>query len=149
MPDDEVPDGGVPAGEASAGGRPDGEGSGKHIAEQLGGRPGGPLSDEERTERERVRNLIQSVASCYNSLVSTETDPDRKAELGAKLAFYDAEFRRRSTMSAEERSDVLRTYPGSCGSCGQRSANDRGRSGPDAGRSRSGRRPSAGADHSA
>jgi hypothetical protein len=101
MPDDEVPDGGVP----------DGGGSGKHITGELGGRPSGPLSDEERTERERVRNLIQSVASCYNTLASAETDPDSKAELTAKLAFYDGEFRRRDKLSAEERSEVLRTYP--------------------------------------
>ena len=87
------------------------ESDGKHIVERLSGRPGGAPSNEERTERERVRNLIQSVASCYNTLVSTETDPDRKAELATELAFYDAEFRRRATMSAGERSEVLRTYP--------------------------------------
>ncbi|GAA1595531.1 hypothetical protein GCM10009789_56910 [Kribbella sancticallisti] len=106
MPDDEVRDGGMPAGEAPNAGEP-----GKHITEALGGRAGGALSDEERTERERVRNLIQSVASCYNSLVSAETDPERRAELAAKLAFYDGQFRRRGTLSAEERDEVIRTYP--------------------------------------
>lgn len=104
MPDDQVSDPGAPQSNG-----PDSEG--KHLSERLGGRPGGPLSDAERIERERVRNLIQSVASCYNSLVSTETDPDRKAELEAKLARHDVEFRRRATMSAGERSEILRTYP--------------------------------------
>ncbi len=67
--------------------------------------------DEERTERERVRNLIQTVAACYNALAGQETDTSRRAELTAKLAFYDDVFRRRDTMSADERREVLRTYP--------------------------------------
>jgi hypothetical protein len=95
MPDGEVPD----------------QPEGRHVTEALGGRPVAPLSDQERVERERVRNLIQSVASCYNTLLSQETDGDRTAELTAKLAFYDDEFRRRDSMTAEERRDVLRTYP--------------------------------------
>ncbi|MEI8412809.1 MULTISPECIES: hypothetical protein [unclassified Kribbella] len=84
---------------------------GKHITEALGGRHVAPLSDEERVEQERVRNLIQSVASCYNSLVSQESDPARKAELTEKRAFYQAEFRRHTTMSAQQRRDVIQTYP--------------------------------------
>jgi acyl-CoA reductase-like NAD-dependent aldehyde dehydrogenase len=90
---------------------PDGKELGKHITEALGGRADGPPGDEERVERERVRNLIQAVASCYNTLVTSETDPDRKADLAAKLAVYDDQFRRRATLSAEERREVLRTYP--------------------------------------
>jgi hypothetical protein len=90
---------------------PDGQEPGKHITEALGGRPDRPPSGDERVERERVKNLIQSVASCYNTLVNAETDADRRTELAAKLAFYDDEYRRRATMSAEERREVLRTYP--------------------------------------
>lgn len=84
---------------------------GKHIAEELGGRAVAPSSDEERVERERVRNLVQSVGSAYNSLLSRETDQERKTELAAKVAFHDDEFRRRDAMTAEERQAVLRTYP--------------------------------------
>jgi hypothetical protein len=87
------------------------EGEGKHITEALGGRPGAPLSDDERVERERVRNLIQTVAACYHTLVNHELDTGRRTELTAKLAFYDAEFRRLDSMSAEERREVIRTYP--------------------------------------
>jgi hypothetical protein len=47
MPDGEVPD----------------QPEGRHVTEALGSRPVAPLSDQERVERERVRNLIQSVAS--------------------------------------------------------------------------------------
>lgn len=90
---------------------PDSEESRKHIAEALGGRPGAPLSDAERVERERVRDLIQAVAACYNTLASRETDTGRRTGLVAKLSFHDDEFRRRETMSAEERAEVLRTYP--------------------------------------
>ena len=89
----------------------DGKQPGKHITEALGGSPGAPRSDEERVERERVRNLIQTVAACYNTLVSRETDTGRRTDLVAKLSFYDDEFRRRDTMTAEERAEVLRTYP--------------------------------------
>jgi hypothetical protein len=87
------------------------EGERKHITEALGGRPVAPLSDEERVEHERVRNLIQAVAACYHTLVIHELDTGRRTELTGKLAFYDAEFRRLDTMSASERQDVLRTYP--------------------------------------
>jgi hypothetical protein len=83
----------------------------KHITEALGGDPGAPLSHDERAERERVRNLIQTVAACYHTLVIREIDTSRRSELTAKLAFYDDEFRRRDAMSAEERREVLRTYP--------------------------------------
>ena len=86
MPDGEVPD----------------QPEGRHVTEALRGRLVAPLSDQERVERERVRNLIQSVASCYNTLLSQETDADRTAELTAKLAFYDDEFRRRDSMTADE-----------------------------------------------
>jgi len=61
----------------------------KHISEALGGRPVEPLSDAERVERERVRNLVQSVASCYSSLVAQATDPGRRAELRAGRALGD------------------------------------------------------------
>ena len=90
---------------------PDGDEPGKHITEALGGRAIAPLSHQERVERERVRNLIQGVLSCYNSLISQEPDENRGAELAAKRAFYTDKFRRRVTMSAEERDEVLRTYP--------------------------------------
>jgi hypothetical protein len=83
----------------------------KHLTDALGGRRIAPPSDEERIERERVRNLIQSVGSCYNSLVSQETDPDRRAELVAKVAFHNDELRRLDTMSGAERRTVISTYP--------------------------------------
>jgi hypothetical protein len=83
----------------------------QHSTEALGGLPGEPQSPEERVERERVGLLIQTVAACYNTLVNRETDTGRRAELVAKLSFYDDEFRRRDTMSAEERREILRTYP--------------------------------------
>jgi hypothetical protein len=88
---------------------PDGEG--KHLTAALGGHPGEPLTHEERVERERVRTLLQTVASCYNSLASQEVDPERRAELVAKLAFHDGEVRRQGAMSAEERREVIGTYP--------------------------------------
>jgi hypothetical protein len=47
MPDGEVPD----------------QPEGRHVTEALGGRPVAPLSDQERVERERVRNLIRGPAS--------------------------------------------------------------------------------------
>jgi hypothetical protein len=84
---------------------------GEHISEALGGRPVAPLSDEERVERERVRNLIQTVAACYHTLVVHELDTGRRTELTAKLAFYDDEYRRLDQMSPEERREVIRTYP--------------------------------------
>jgi hypothetical protein len=90
---------------------PDSEEPRKHITEALGGERIAPLSHEERKERERVRTLIQTVASSYNTLVSLETDEQRRAELIAKRSFYDEEFRRRGSMTAEERQEVLRTYP--------------------------------------
>ncbi|WP_371403888.1 hypothetical protein OHA10_39345 [Kribbella sp. NBC_00662] len=83
----------------------------KHITEALGGEFIPPLSHEERKERERVRNLIQGVATRYNSLVHLETDDARRAELVAQRAYYDEEFRRQESMSPEERQEVLRTYP--------------------------------------
>lgn len=83
----------------------------KHITEALGGRLIPPMSHAEREEREAVRNLIQVVASCYNSLVSRETDIERRAELVAKLAFHDDEFRRIGAMSGAERRTVIDTYP--------------------------------------
>ncbi len=90
---------------------PDSEEPGKHITEALGGQRIAPMSHAERRERERVRNLIQGVLTCYNALVSQASDEDRRAELAAQRAFYTEEFRRRNSMSAEERSEVLRTYP--------------------------------------
>jgi len=83
----------------------------KHISEALGGRPVEPLSDAERVERERVRNLVQSVASCYSSLVAQATDPGRRAELSERLAGHDAELRRIDTMPTAERRTVIGTYP--------------------------------------
>ncbi|TCC31319.1 hypothetical protein [Kribbella sindirgiensis] len=83
----------------------------KHLTDAVGGRAGVPLSDVERVEWERARNLVQSVASCYNSLVSQATDPDRRAELAAELAFHDGELRRLGTMSGAERRTVIGTYP--------------------------------------
>jgi hypothetical protein len=47
MPDGEVPD----------------QPEGRQVTEALGGRPVAPLSDQERVERERVRNLIRGPAS--------------------------------------------------------------------------------------
>ncbi|MFD3406174.1 hypothetical protein ACFWUU_36150 [Kribbella sp. NPDC058693] len=89
---------------------PDGEEPRKHITEALGGRYVAP-SDEERVERERVRNLIQAVLSCYRALVSQEADETRRAELQAEEALYTEESRRQISMSAAERQEVLRTYP--------------------------------------
>ncbi|GAA1571191.1 MULTISPECIES: hypothetical protein [Kribbella] len=83
----------------------------KHITEALGGQYIPPMTHEERKERERVRNLIEGVATCYNSLVHLETDDARRDELLAKRAHYDEEFRRRGSMTPEERQEVLRTYP--------------------------------------
>ncbi|MEV6271273.1 hypothetical protein AB0L64_29200 [Kribbella sp. NPDC051936] len=83
----------------------------KHISEALGGRPVEPLSDAERVEWERVRNLVQSVASCYNALVAQATDPGRRAELSERLAVHDAELRRIDAMPAAERRTVISTYP--------------------------------------
>ncbi|GAA2843126.1 hypothetical protein [Kribbella solani] len=95
----------------------------KHITAALGGRALAPLSAEERIEREQVRDLIQAVASCYNSLVSRAagrevTNPDAEGAgdrddeaLAARLAFYDGEFRRRDSMTAFERAEVIRRYP--------------------------------------
>jgi len=91
---------------------PAGEESRQHIAEALGGRPRAPRSDAERVERERVHDLIQAVAACYNTLAGRETDTGRRTGLVAQLSFHDDEFRRREAMSAEERAEVLRTYPG-------------------------------------
>lgn len=82
----------------------------KHITEALGGRHT-PQPDAERVERERVRNLIQAVLSCYHGLVSQETDEARLAELRTREAFYTEEFRRHVSLSADERQEVLRTYP--------------------------------------
>lgn len=90
---------------------PDEQGPTKHITEALGGERIAPMSNEERTEREHVRNLIQGVLTCYNALVGQETDSVRRAELEEKRAFYTEQFRRRVDLSAEERSEVLRTYP--------------------------------------
>lgn len=84
---------------------------GKHITEALGGRYVAPPSDAERVERERVRNLIQAVLSCYHGLVSQETDEVELVELRAQEAFYTEELRRHVSLSAEERQEVLRTYP--------------------------------------
>jgi hypothetical protein len=86
---------------------PDGEELRKHITEALGGRAGAPSSDQERLEREQVRDLIQAVASCYNTLASREPGTG----LEAKRSFYDDEFRRRHTMTAAERTEVIRSYP--------------------------------------
>lgn len=83
------------------------DGGEKHLTAALGGQPGEPLSHEERVERERVRTLLQSVASCYNSLVARAPTEERRA----KLAFHDEEVRRQSGMSAEERREIIRTYP--------------------------------------
>lgn len=87
------------------------EESPKHITEALGGRYVAPPSDSERVERERVRNLIRAVLSCYHGLVNQETDEGRLAELRSQEAFYTEEFRRHVSLSAEERQEVLRTYP--------------------------------------
>jgi hypothetical protein len=84
---------------------------GKHLTEALGGEPTGPIGPEERIEYERARNLIRSVASCYNSLAVRETDPQRQAELVARRNFQDDEFRRIGTMADAERRTVLGTYP--------------------------------------
>ncbi|MGW6277239.1 hypothetical protein [Kribbella sp. NPDC055071] len=88
---------------------PDGEE--KHLTTALGGVPGEPLSPDDRVERERVRTLLQSVASCYNSLVARETDADRQAELATQLALHDDQVRRQNALSAEERREIIRVYP--------------------------------------
>jgi hypothetical protein len=60
---------------------------GRHITEALGGQPGEPLSPAERVERERVRTLIQAVASCCNTLATREpTAPPRPIGLPATAA---------------------------------------------------------------
>ncbi|MFD7157650.1 hypothetical protein ACFV9C_23830 [Kribbella sp. NPDC059898] len=83
----------------------------QHITEALGGNLIPPMTHEERKERERVFNMIQGVATRYNSLVNLETDEERRADLIAQRAHYDEEFRRQNSMSAAERQEVLRTYP--------------------------------------
>jgi hypothetical protein len=83
----------------------------KHLTEAIGGRLVEPLTHEQREEQERVRNLVRSVASCYNSLVGQATDPDRRAELVEQLAFHDAELRRLDVMPVAERRTVIGTYP--------------------------------------
>lgn len=88
---------------------PDGEPGRKHITEALGGRAVAPLSDHDRVDRERVRDLVQAVASCCNTLVARQATPS--AELMARLDFHDAEYRRRDTMTAAERAEVIRSYP--------------------------------------
>ena len=87
------------------------DGDGKHLTAALGGQPVEPSSDAERVERERVRTLIQSVASCYNSLVAQASDAARRAELAERLAFHDAELRRIDAMPGAERRTVIGTYP--------------------------------------
>ncbi|GAA3135510.1 allophanate hydrolase subunit 2 [Kribbella aluminosa] len=90
---------------------PDGGERSRHLTEALGGRAGAPLSDEDRLEGERVRDLIQAVAACYNTLVSRETGTSRSLDLVARRSFYDGEFRRRAAMTAAERAEVIRSYP--------------------------------------
>ncbi|WP_433160448.1 hypothetical protein [Kribbella sp. CA-247076] len=84
---------------------------GRHLSEALGGQSAEPLSHDERVEHERVRNLIQGVLSCYNTLVNQETDADRKNVLEAERALHTEAFRRRVAMSPAERAEVLHTYP--------------------------------------
>ncbi|GAA1152986.1 hypothetical protein GCM10009630_59200 [Kribbella jejuensis] len=83
----------------------------KRLTDALGGRPVPPHGPAERVERERVRTLLQSVASCYNSLAARETDPERRAELVAQVGFQDNELRRLDAMSGAERRTVISTYP--------------------------------------
>ena len=83
----------------------------KHLTDAFGGRRVTPPSAAERVERERVRTLIQSVASCYNSLAAQEPDPDRRAELVAQVAVQDEELRRLDQLSDAERRTVISTYP--------------------------------------
>jgi hypothetical protein len=90
---------------------PDDEQPGKHLAEALGGQQVAPMPAVERVERERVRNLIQAVLSCYHGLVGQESDETRRAELQEKEAFYTEEFRRHASMSAADRQQVLTFYP--------------------------------------
>ncbi|MEU4195715.1 hypothetical protein AB0E69_27695 [Kribbella sp. NPDC026611] len=83
----------------------------KHITEAVGGRFVAPLSHEERAEHERVRTLLRAVMSAYNGLIGTAIDESRRAELEAELAVHTERFRRVVGLSAEERAEVLRTYP--------------------------------------
>ncbi|MGW7684850.1 hypothetical protein ACWGID_29185 [Kribbella sp. NPDC054772] len=83
----------------------------QHITEALGGAPLAPLTAVERIEQERVRTLIQTVASCYNSLVARESDEARRTELVEHRDRADDAYHRVSSMSAEERAEVLATYP--------------------------------------
>jgi hypothetical protein len=83
----------------------------KHITEALGGRALLPLTDEERVEYERVRLLIRAVMSCYDALIGGEADGARRDRLEGRRAAYAEVFRRRVGLSAEERAEILRTYP--------------------------------------
>ncbi|SRR6266508_1033376 len=89
----------------------DGDAVGKHITEALGGSFVAPLSHEERVEVERVTGFVEGVASCYYSLSARETDPERRAAYEAEMRRHDDVSRRIDSMSAEERQEVLRTYP--------------------------------------
>lgn len=84
---------------------------GKHITEALSGRFVAPLSDDERVEHERARVLVRAVLSAYNGLIASETDEARRRELEAERAVHTERFRRFAALSAEERSEILRTYP--------------------------------------
>ncbi|WP_410792865.1 hypothetical protein [Kribbella sp. C-35] len=84
---------------------------GKHITEALSGRFVAPLSDEERVEHERARVLLRAVLSAYNGLIAAETDEDRRRELETERAVHTERFRRFAGLSAEERAEILRTYP--------------------------------------
>jgi hypothetical protein len=84
----------------------------KHITEALGGRPLAPLGDAERVEAERVRVLIRAVLSAYSALISAEGDGARRVELETRRGVYTEVFRRRVGLLADERAEILRTYPG-------------------------------------
>jgi hypothetical protein len=83
----------------------------KHISEALGGSRREPVTADVRVERERVRNLVQSVAACYNSLAGQARESARRDELEQERDRYDRELRRVAVMSAAERRVVLAEYP--------------------------------------
>ncbi|MGW5192216.1 hypothetical protein ACWEOO_23435 [Kribbella sp. NPDC004138] len=84
----------------------------KHITEALSGQFVAPLPDAERVEHERARVLVRAVLSAYNGLIAAEADEARRRELETERAVHTERFRRFAALSAEERSEILRSYPG-------------------------------------
>lgn len=83
----------------------------KHISEALGGAFVGPPGRDELVERERAESFVVAVASCYRTLRSRTKDPDRRAELTARVRTMDDVRRRVHLMPREECQEILRTYP--------------------------------------